>query len=89
MFIGLLIIPIAVLLSVLPIYFLYYFTFGRWKNPTNDIKEIIREVKKPPEKGAKTTPKEVEKSKPETVEDALKGFTKEQINDYLFKHYMK
>lgn len=89
MFIGLLIIPIAVVLSVLPIYLLYYFTFGRWKNPTSDIKEIIREIKKPrTDSGAKGM-KEVDNSKANTVEDVLKGFTKEQINDYLFKHYMK
>ena len=89
MLIGLLIIPIAVALSVLPLALLYYFTFGRWKNPTNDIKEIIREVKKPPEKGVKDITRDVEKPKAKTVEDALKGFSKEQINDYLFKHYMK
>ena len=89
MLIGLLIIPIAVALSVLPLALLYHFTFGRWKNPTNDIKEIIREVKKPRESGAKATTKVTEKPKTESVEDALKGFSKEQINDYLFKHYMK
>lgn len=89
MLIGLLIIPIAVALSVLPLVFLYYFTFGRWKNPTSDIKEIIREIKKPHESGTKATTKEAEKPKAETVEKALKGFSKEQINDYLFKHYMK
>ena len=89
MLIGLLIIPIAVLLSVLPIFFLYYFTFGRWKNPTSDIKEIIREIKKPrTESGAKTT-KETESSKAETVEDAMKRFTDKEIRDYLFKHFMK
>lgn len=89
MLIGLLIIPVAVVLSVLPIYLLYYFTFGRWKNPTSDIKEIIREIKKPrTDSGAKSV-KETDKPKADTVEDALKGFTKKEISDYLFKHYMK
>lgn len=89
MLIGLLIIPIAVTLSVLPIYLLYYFTFARWKNPTNDIKEIIREVKKPrTDSGAKAT-KEVEKPKTETIDDVMKKFTDKEIRDYLFKHYMK
>ena len=89
MVIGLLIIPIATLLSVLPIYLLYYFTFGRWKNPTSDIKEIIREIKKPrTDSGAKPM-KETESSKAETVEDAMKNFTDKEIRDYLFKHFMR
>lgn len=89
MLIGLLIIPIATLLSVLPIYLLYHFTFGRWKNPTSDIKEIIQEIKKPrTDSGAKPM-KETEKPKAETVEDALKKFTDKEIRDYLFNHFMK
>lgn len=89
MLIGLLIIPIAVALSVLPLAFLYHFTFARWKNPTSDIKEIIQEIKKPrPDSGAKTM-KETETSKAETVEDAMKRFTDKEIRDYLFKHFMK
>ena len=89
MLIGLLIIPLATALAVLPIYLLYYFTFGRWKNPTSDIKEIIQEIKKPrTDSGAKTV-EETEKSKTETVEDVMKKFTDKEIRDYLFKHYMK
>ena len=89
MFIGLLIIPLAVTLAVLPIYSLYYFTFGRWKNPTSDIKEIIREIKKPrTDSGAKAV-KETEKAKTESIEDAMKQFTDKEIRDYLFKHFMR
>ena len=89
MLIGLFIIPIATSLSVLPIYLLYYFTFGRWKNPTNDIKEIIQEIKKPrTDSGAKTV-KETENSKAETVEEAMKKYTDKEIRDYLFKHFMR
>lgn len=89
MFIGLLIIPIAVVLSVLPIWLLYYFTFGRWKNPTSDIKEIIREIKKPPTDSGAKSMKETESSKVESIDDAMKKFTDKEIRDYLFKHYMK
>lgn len=89
MVIGLLIIPIATLLSVLPIYLLYHFTFGRWKNPTSDIKEIIQEIKKPrTDSGAKVT-KETEKLKAETIDEAMKRYTDREIRDYLFKHFMK
>ena len=89
MFIGLLIIPLAVVLAVLPIWLLYYFTFGRWKNPTSDIKEIIQEIKKPrTDSGTKAT-KETEKVKVDTIDDAMKQFTEKEIREYLFKHFMK
>lgn len=89
MFVGLLIIPLAVTLAVLPIWFLYYFTFGRWKNPTSDIKEIIKEIKKPrTDSGAKAV-KETEKANAESVEDVLKQFSDKEIREYLFKHFMK
>lgn len=89
MLIGLLIIPLAVVLAVLPIWLLYYFTFGRWKNPTSDIKEIIQEIKKPrTDSGTKAT-KETEKAKVDTIDDAMKQFTEKEIREYLFKHFMK
>lgn len=89
MLMGLLIIPIATLLSVLPIYFLYYFTFGRWKNPTSDIKEIIQEIKKPRFQGGAKATKETGNVKAESIDDAMKQFTDKEIRNYLFKHFMK
>lgn len=88
MLLGLLILPLAVVMSLAPIYLLYRWTFGRWKNPTSDIKSIIREIKTPPDKGVKVT-KEADKPKADSVEEAMKQFTDKEIREYLFKHYMK